>query len=55
MGMVGEGAVALAMIAAFLLVLFGVRLAMKGGDRKRALLMILAAAVMVGNVVILTI
>ena len=55
MGMVGEGAVALAMIAAFLLVLFGVRLAMKGGDRKRALLMIVAAAVMVGNVVILTV
>ena len=55
MGMIGEGALALAMIAAFLLVVFGVRLAMKGGDRKRGVLMIVAAAVLVGNVVILTV
>ena len=54
MGMIGEGALALAMIAAFLLIVFGVRLAMKGGDRKRGALMIVAA-VLVGNVVILTI
>jgi len=54
MGMIGEGALALAMIAAFLLVVFGVRLAVKGGDRKRGILMVAAAAVLVGNVVILT-
>lgn len=53
MGIIGEGAMALAMIAAFLLIVFGVRMAVKGGDRKRALLMLVAAAVLVGNVVIL--
>ncbi len=52
---IGEGALALAMIAAFLLILFGVRMMVKGGDHKRALLMIVAAAVLVGNVVILTV
>ncbi len=55
MGMIGEGALALAMIAAFLLIVFGVRTAVKGGDRKRAALMLVAAAVLVGNVVILTV
>ncbi len=55
MGMIGEGALALAMIAAFLLIVFGVRLAVRGGDRKRSVLMIVAAAVLVGNVVILTV
>ena len=55
MEMIGEGAMALAMIAAFMLIVFGVRMAIKGGDRKRALLMIVAAAVLVGNVVILTV
>ena len=44
---------ALAMIAAFLLVIGGVRLAMREEDRKRGLLMITAAAVLVGNVLIL--
>ena len=55
MGLIGEGALALAMIAAFLLIVFGVRMAIKGGDRKRGVLMIVAAAVLVGNVVILTV
>ena len=55
MGMIGEGALGLAMIAAFLLIVFGVRLAIKGGDRKRAILMLVAAAVLVGNVVIITV
>ena len=55
MGMIGEGAMALAMIAAFLLIMFGVRMAIQGGDRKRAVLMIVAALVLVGNVVILTV
>ena len=55
MEMIGESAMALAMIAAFLLILFGARLAIKGGDAKRGVLMIVAAAVLVGNVVILTV
>lgn len=55
MGVIGEGAMAMAMIAAFLLVGFGLKLAVKGGDRKRGMLMIAAAAVLAGNVVILTI
>jgi len=55
LGVIGEGAMALAMIASFLLIVFGIRLATKGGDRKRAVLMIVAAAVLVGNVVILTV
>ena len=55
MEMIGEGAMALAMIAAVILTIFGVRLAVKGGDRKRGILMVVAAAVLVGNVVILTV
>ena len=55
MGMIGEGALALAMIAAFLLIVFGVRLAFRDGDRKRGALMIAAAAVLIGNVVIMTV
>ena len=55
MAMIGEGALALAMIAAFLLIAFGARLAIKDGDRKRGVLMIVAAAVLVGNVIILTV
>ena len=55
MGMILEGALALAMIAAFLLILFGVKLIRRGQDRKRGALMIVAAAVLVGNVVILTV
>jgi high-affinity Fe2+/Pb2+ permease len=52
---IGEGALALAMIAAVMLTLFGVRLAVRRGDRKRGILMVVAAAVLVANVVILTI
>ena len=49
-----SAAMALAMIAAFALAIGGLRLAMREGDRKRGILMIVAAAVLVGNVVILT-
>ena len=49
-----SAAMALAMIAAFLLAIGGVRLAMREGDRKRGILMLVAAAVLVGNVLILT-
>ena len=45
---------ALAMIAAFLLVAVGVKLALGRNDRKRGLLMIAAAAVLVGNVLVWT-
>ena len=54
MAMIGEGALALAMIAAFLLIFFGVRL-VRGDDRKRGMLMIVAALVLVGNVLIWTV
>ena len=45
---------ALAMIAALLLTIGGVKLALKVEDRKRGLLMIAAAAVLVGNVLVWT-
>ncbi len=48
------GAMALAMIAAFVLAAGGVKLALRPEDRKRGLLMIAAAAVLVGNVLIWT-
>ena len=55
MTVIGEGALGLAMIAAFTLAFFGVRLALRGEDRKRGLLMIAAALVLVGNVLIWTV
>ena len=45
---------ALAMIAAFVLAAGGAKLALRQEDRKRGLLMIGAAAVLVGNVLIWT-
>ena len=47
-------AMALAMIAAFLLAGAGVKLALKPDSRKQGLLMVGAAAVLVGNVVVWT-
>ena len=44
---------AIAMLAAFALALFGVRL-LRGPERGRGLLMLVAALVLVGNVVIWT-
>ena len=46
---------ALALIAAVLLLLFGLRLSRRPADRRRGILMIIAAGVLVGNVIILTI
>ncbi len=43
------------MIAAFALVVGGIRLIRRKEDRGRGVLMLVAAAVLVGNVVILTI
>ena len=48
-------AMAIAMLAAFALVFAGVRLALRPDDRTRGVLMIVAAAVLVGNVLIWTI
>ena len=48
-------AMAIAMLAAFALVFGGVKLALKPEDRKRGVLMIVAAAVLVGNVLMWTV
>ena len=45
---------ALAMIASLLLTIGGLKLALRREDRKRGLLMIAAAAVLVGNVLVWT-
>ena len=50
-----SAAMALAMIAAFVLAIGGARLAMRREDRKRGILMIVAALVLVGNVLIWTV
>ena len=54
MGGFAAGAMAVAMIAAFLLAAGGVKLALSHEYRSRGLLMIAAAAVLVGNVLIWT-
>jgi hypothetical protein len=51
---IGEAALAIAMIAAFLLIIGGVRLAIRKEDRGRGILMIGAAAALVANVLIWT-
>ena len=56
--MIGQTALALAMIAAFVLGVFGTRLAVRnvgGGDRKQGVLMVVAALVLVGNVLVWTV
>jgi high-affinity Fe2+/Pb2+ permease len=50
----GSAAMAVAMLAAFALTFGGVRLALKPKDRMRGVLMIVAAAVLIGNVLIWT-
>ena len=47
-------ALALTMIAAFLLLIFGIRQAMRPADRQRGLLMIACGIIFVGNVLIWT-
>jgi hypothetical protein len=51
----GATMMAIGMIAAFLLVLGGIKLVRSKEDRGRGILMLVAAAVLMGNVVILTI
>ena len=53
-GAIASGAMALTMIAAALLLVFGVRQAVAPHTRKRGLLMIACGIVFVGNVLILT-
>lgn len=48
-------AMALAMLAAFALTIGGIQLVLREQDRGRGLLMIVAAAVLVANVLILTV
>ena len=56
MQVMGEGALALAMIAAIILIIFGGKLAMQpGDDRKRGVLMVVAALVLIANVLIWTV
>ena len=50
----GSAVMAVAMIAAFVLAIGGIRLAMRKEDRGRGLLMLGAAAVIVANVLIWT-
>ena len=45
---------AIAMIAAFLLIAGGIKLITRAADRRRGLLMLVAAAVLIGNVLIWT-
>ena len=53
-GLISDTAMALAMLAAFVLTAGGGKLAMKRETRARGVLMIVAAAVLVGNVLIWT-
>jgi hypothetical protein len=55
MAEITSGAMALAMIAAFLLTIAGIKLALTRQTRTRGILMIVAAAVLVMNVMILTV
>ena len=55
MGTIASAALAIAMIAAFLLVLGGLRLIRRGEHRQQGWLMIVAALVLVGNVLIWTV
>jgi len=50
----GSAALAVTMIAAMLLLVFGVRLALRPADRQRGLLMIACGIIFIGNVLIWT-
>ena len=51
---IGSAALAITMIAAILLLIFGIRLAMRPAERQRGLLMIGCGIVFIGNVLIWT-
>ena len=54
LGSFASGALAVTMIAAMLLLIFGVRLALRPADRQRGLLMIACGIIFIGNVLIWT-
>ena len=54
MGTIASAALAIAMIAAFLLILGGIRLVRRGEYRQQGWLMIIAAMVLIGNVMVWT-
>ena len=54
MGNIGSAALAVTMIAAILLLIFGIRLALRPEDRQRGLLMIACGIIFIGNVLIWT-
>jgi len=54
LGTVASAALAITMIAAILLLVFGIRLAMRPDDRQRGLLMIACGIIFIGNVLIWT-
>ena len=54
MGSIASAALAITMIAAFLLLVFGVRLAINPANRQRGLLMIACGIIFIGNVLIWT-
>ena len=51
----GSGAMALAMIAAFVLAIAGIRVPRRRETRSRGILMVVAAAVLIMNVMIVTV
>ncbi len=55
MGTIASGAMAVAMIAAFLLAGGGIILLVRGEHRKQGALMLVAAMVLVGNVLVWTV
>jgi len=54
MGNIASAALAITMLAAILLLIFGIRLAIRPGDRQRGLLMIACGIIFIGNVLIWT-
>jgi len=55
LGTIASAALAITMVAAVLLLVFGVKLAMKPEERQRGILMIACGIIFVGNVLIWTI
>ena len=55
MGGIAAATLSIAMIAAIVLLIFGVRFSVKGDNRKQGLLMIVAGLVILGNVLIWTV
>ena len=55
MGSIASAALAVTMIAAFLLLVFGIRLALRPADRQRGLLMVACGIIFIANVLIWTI